>query len=490
MSIGLLLLVAVGKENLYFNYKPEITYFKTVYKRHTNFSIEPIPQYFKSSPDFSRRCTVNISKNADLLSNIYLYVKLPDISLNNHSFLPKNIKKFSWVNKIGIAIINYIELEIGGHIIDRHYMDWINIWHELILNAGIKKGYDKMIGNLPHIYTFSNGKSSININLPLTFWFCNDHSVALPLLSLINSDIKIHVEFNDFDKCYKTTPTHYITINENFCLFEKDEFLIQNVNSEIIIGQFVYFDVINQRIYYNQIKGTFNNDPNYNIIGKKTNFNVSIKQNSFIIKDESYFRFNTPSIIESYLIVNYIYLDNFERTFFINNEHKYIIPIVQSLSEQTIYNTNFNYKLSLVNPNKFIIWYSKLLYNNLNNDIFNYTTKPFTNNEENIIINNKLIINSQDFMNLYDSEYYTFLPKYQYKLSDSQNGIYIYSFCIDPKSINPNGTMNFSKTQDASLQLIMNKIINYQNPALIRLFSYQYVIFSTSNGIGGIIYDI
>ena len=67
MGLGILLLVSVGKENLYLSAQPEITYFKLVYKQYTNFSIETIPQYFKTDPDFSRRITINLSKNADLL---------------------------------------------------------------------------------------------------------------------------------------------------------------------------------------------------------------------------------------------------------------------------------------------------------------------------------------------------------------------------------------------------------------------------------------
>jgi hypothetical protein len=74
MGLGLLLLVSVGKENLYLSAQPDITFFKVAYRRHTNYSIEPTPQYFKTTPDFSRRCTVNVAKNADLIGSVHLYV--------------------------------------------------------------------------------------------------------------------------------------------------------------------------------------------------------------------------------------------------------------------------------------------------------------------------------------------------------------------------------------------------------------------------------
>jgi hypothetical protein len=148
MGIGLLTLVSVGKENIYLSTQPEITFFKIAYKRYTNFSTEMIAQYFKTVPDFSRRVTVNISKNADLLANCYLYVNLPDIITSNPSVLPSNIKQFAWNKKIGLSIINYVDLEIGGVLIERNYNDWLNIWYELTTTLGKLKAYNKLIGNL------------------------------------------------------------------------------------------------------------------------------------------------------------------------------------------------------------------------------------------------------------------------------------------------------------------------------------------------------
>jgi hypothetical protein len=118
MGVGLLILLSVGHENLFLSTQPEITYFKIAYKRYTNFSIETVAQYFKTIPDFSRRVTVNISKNADLLGQSYLFVQLPDIITSNHSILPQGIKKFAWNKKIGLSLIKYIDFEIDVVKID------------------------------------------------------------------------------------------------------------------------------------------------------------------------------------------------------------------------------------------------------------------------------------------------------------------------------------------------------------------------------------
>lgn len=483
MTLGELILVSVGKENIYLSVSPDITYFKIAYKRHTNYSIEPIPQYFKSTPNFGRRCTVNINKNADLLGMTYLCVELPTIQPENFSSISSNIKKFAWVEKIGLALINFIEYEIGGTIIDRHFGDWLNIWFEITNNFGLNKSYNKMIGNVKELTSFTKTKLNYILYIPLCFSFCLDSGITLPLIALFNNDIKIHVDFNDINLCYKYSPTNYITVNNNFCLLEENEKFYQNNQ---IIGEFIYFDILTQRLYYNEIKGKFNiptidNDINYTLYGEKTNFEINIKANSIIVNDDDFFKFNKPSMLNAYLLVNYIYLDNIERTLFLNNSHEYLIPIVETLSDQLIYSNNITYKLPLKNPVKLLIWRCILQYNINNNNIFNYTTYPYNN--ENIINKNLLVFDSINRMNLDSFEYYTLVPKYQYNFYNNQKGIYFYSFGLFPKELQPSGTMNFNKLNDGFLQLNINKLITYQNPAIIRCYSIQYNLLKINLGI-------
>jgi hypothetical protein len=492
MGLGLLLLVSVGKENLYLSAQPEITFFKKAYKRHTNYSIEPTPQYFKTTPDFGRRCTVNVAKNADLIGMTYIYVELPYIQLENKTLIDK---KFAWVNKIGLALINFVEIEIGGSIIERHYGDWLNIWNEITTSTGHKPGYNKMIGNISELTEYSQTKQSHILYIPLAFWFCQDVGLALPLIALIHNDVKIHVEFNDVDKCYKLSPSHYITLTDNFCLFNSGEIFYQNYQNSKNIGEFVSFDPITQKLYYNPLKGKFivpvvSNDPELKLIGNTTNTSVNIKPNSIVVKDEDYFRYNKPSLINSYLLINYIYLDNFERLNFLHGTHEYLIPIVQNISEQVMYSTNVTYKLPFVNPIKLLIWRGVLVSNEILNDNFNYTTIPYTDTEENIVVKNTLVINSINRMEPNSIEYYTNLPKYQYKFKGQTKGIYYYSFALNPLDLQPSGSLNFSKTDDAYILFKLNKLINYQNPVTFRCYGIQYNILRTFNGIGGLQFTI
>jgi hypothetical protein len=495
MGLGLLILVSVGKENIYLSAQPEITFFKIAYKRYTNFSTEPIPQYFKTTPDFGTKCTINLAKNADLLSSMFLYVELPNIQMENFTNNTKNISNFAWVNKIGLALINYIEVEIGGYVIDRHYGDWINIWNEITRNKSTLRSYNKMIGNTPELTNYSQTKNSTILYIPLSFWFCLDTGLALPLIALVHNDIRINVQFNDIDTCYNVSPSHYLSVTNNICIYTEGEYFYQNYQNNKIIGKFIYFDPINQYLYYNPIKGTFvvpplnNSSSAYNLIGNNSQYIMNIKSGTVIVQNDDYFKFNKPSLITSYMLVDYIYLDNFERAKFLNNSHEYLIPIVQTVSDQIIYSMNFGYKLPLINPVKILVWRGLLLSNNNNNDHFNYTSIPYTDKKEDLIIKNLLVINSINRMDLDSIEYYTYIPRYQYSLGN-ENGIYMYSFSLNPKEIQPSGSINFSKIDDAYLQLKLNKIVNYQNPISFKCYAVQYNLLRISYGIGGLVFNV
>lgn len=493
MGLGLLLLVSVGKENIYLSSQPEITFFKTSYKRYTNFSIDSIAQYFKSTPDFGRRVTVNLSKNADLLGLIHLYVQLPDIIKENHSTLPTGVKQFAWTKKIGLALLSYVDLDIGGILIDRHYGDYLNIWTELVTNLGLKKGLNKMIGDVDILTKYTNGKTSYDLYIPLNFWFCQDCGLALPIVAMIHNDIKIHVQFNDFNKCYVQSPTNYIQTVEPFTLFKPGELIRQTIGSTIAIGRFVYYDAIHNYLYYNKISNDFSiptttNDINYIITGDETNFQQNISSNSIVVIDEDYFPYNPPSIQTAYLLVNYIYLDNTERFLFITNSHEYLVPVLQNIQPQTFYSTNILYKIPYVNPVKIIFWRAQLVSNYNINDLFNYTLNPLLSTTGRIIENESLVINSINRMELTKPEYYTNVQLYQNKFTSSTEGIHMFSFCINPMEYQPSGSINFSKIDDSYLMLHSNKLVNYQNPITITSYGIQLNIFRVLNGLGGLGY--
>ena len=114
MAGGLMQLVAYGAQDVYLTGNPQITFFKVVYRRHTNFSMECIEHSLNGNPNFGRRSTVTITRNGDLITKMYLFIKLNQVkpSANLGS-------KFAWVRRLGHALIKSVEVEIGGSRIDK-----------------------------------------------------------------------------------------------------------------------------------------------------------------------------------------------------------------------------------------------------------------------------------------------------------------------------------------------------------------------------------
>ena len=136
MSGGLIDLVAKGIEDIFLINNAQITFFKTIYRRYTNFSIEPIPVPFINKPNFGKKTSCIILKNGDLIRKMQLVITLPSIPL----FKDENgaldvINKFAWVRKIGFALIKKIEIIINEELIDCQYGDWLNIWNELTVTS-------------------------------------------------------------------------------------------------------------------------------------------------------------------------------------------------------------------------------------------------------------------------------------------------------------------------------------------------------------------
>jgi len=199
MTGGLMQLVANGAQDVYLTGNPTITHFKTVYRRHTNFSIESIEQIFDSKVAFGNRVNCKISRNGDLIHEIYLVAVLPDIPN------PTEGNYLRWTDNIGHYLISSVDIEIGGQLMDRHYGDWLEIWSQLTLPAGQKESYLTMIGqDRRNIDGTPSGlqasaASGRTIYVPLQFWFCRNVGLALPLVSLQYHEVTIGIQINTLD---------------------------------------------------------------------------------------------------------------------------------------------------------------------------------------------------------------------------------------------------------------------------------------------------
>jgi len=204
-------LVAYGAQDVYLTSNAHITFFKVVYRRHTNFSSESIEQFFSNNTNFGRKSACEISRNGDLITQAFLKVTLPEVRFNG-DFAHFGHVQFAWARHIGHAILDEIELEIGGSQIDKQYGDWLHIWHELSGKSGHSKGISKMLGDVPELTSISTLswdvpdnmllKPSYTLYIPLQFYFCRNNGLALPLIALQYHQVKIYVKFRSVEQCY------------------------------------------------------------------------------------------------------------------------------------------------------------------------------------------------------------------------------------------------------------------------------------------------
>jgi hypothetical protein len=177
MTGGLLQLVAYGAQDVYLTGNPQITFFKVVYRRHTNFAMESIVQTFNGS---GKRLTAQISRNGDLIHKMYVVMKVGDTAFD--------------ASRVGHRLLEKVELEIGGQLIDRQYSNWMYIWNELSLPYGKNSGFASMVGSAGTTEEVSANKK---LYVPLEFWFCRNIGLALPLIAMQYHEVKVNIEFSD-----------------------------------------------------------------------------------------------------------------------------------------------------------------------------------------------------------------------------------------------------------------------------------------------------
>ena len=191
MSGGLMQLVAYGAQDIYLTGNAQITFFKVVYRRHTNFSIESIEQTFNGYADFGRKLTVTVSRNGDLVSKAFLRVVLPALKQDQN-----NATWHGYVNSIGNALIKSVEVEIGGQLIDKHYSEWLEIYGELNQTDAHFRSYKRLVGKYASDVSLeTNALEERTYYIPLQFWFCRNPGLALPLIALQYHEVKLNVEF-------------------------------------------------------------------------------------------------------------------------------------------------------------------------------------------------------------------------------------------------------------------------------------------------------
>ena len=200
MGGGLLQLVAYGAQDAYITGNPHITFWKVLYKRHTNFAIEAMRVNFTGAPSYGQRVVAVVNRNADLIWKTYVEVTLPDTRQNATGVSTGLTYDIKWsgdsIRRLGYILLNKIEVEIGGQVIDRHYGEWMYLWENLTANYDTSVKLDGMLGGslagVTSAFNACNSRPNV-LYIPLQFWFCRNPGLALPLIALQYHEVRFNI---------------------------------------------------------------------------------------------------------------------------------------------------------------------------------------------------------------------------------------------------------------------------------------------------------
>jgi len=204
MSGGLMQLVAYGAQDIYLTSNPQITFFKSVYRRHTNFATESIEQTFNGVASFGKRCSATIARSGDAINRMTLEITLPSVGVSGGG----TGCSFKWCDDVGFHVVNNVTVEIGGQEMDKQYGSWMYLWTQLTTDDGLMHALDTMVGKRATHY--KNGepvndpwglstvsfadRESTKLFVPLQFWFNRNVGLSLPLIALQYHEVKVNLE--------------------------------------------------------------------------------------------------------------------------------------------------------------------------------------------------------------------------------------------------------------------------------------------------------
>lgn len=195
MSGALLGLVAYGNQDVYLTKDPNVTFFKSAFKRYSMFQKEVVALSANGNPAFGRKITVPIVRSGDLASRCYVEMVLPEL------VAPDNMH-IAYCKYVGLALLESVEFLIGGAKVDKHYSTWLIIMHELYTKPGKEKNADIMIGNVDLLTTPKPVIPEYKVRVPLQFFFNRFYKQALPLVALQYNPCQFDIQFKRAEDLY------------------------------------------------------------------------------------------------------------------------------------------------------------------------------------------------------------------------------------------------------------------------------------------------
>lgn len=428
---GLLQLVALGKQDVFLTGNPQMTWFKMVYRRYTNFAIESQPMYFDGTPDFGKRLTCLVPRRGDLLSQVMLEVTLPALTIPTYDSKGNPIvdsngnaitAPVSYVNCIGHALIQEITIEIGEQEIDRQNGEWMEIWSNYTTTTDKQTGFYNMIGKLDG-FTPPSLFGPLKLYIPLRFWFCKNPGMALPLIALQYHPIRINLTLRPLPQMYYSPNL----VNQPHCIVS--DVTPAAITELMLWGDYIYLDVDERRRFVS----------------------------------------NT----HEYLI---------EQT-----QYTSIIPISPGASSGSL-------RLEFNHPIRELFWYVQRDDMIRYHEYFNYSSVATfeVGIRTDILATTVLQLDGFDRFQVRDAGYFRLVQPWQYHtVVPEDTFVYSYSFALRPEDAQPTGSMNASRMDSIILQITVDPtLVNTLGTLHSRVYATNHNVFRVADGFGGVLFTI
>ena len=484
-------LVAYGAQDVYLTGNPQITFFKVVYKRHTNFAVEAIEQTFNGAVDFGKKSEVQITRNGDLITKMYLKATLES------SFTEQTVQLVDGTTEtiaVGTAVATVaagnISLTIAGGeltINDNNAagsMDAVNFAAGKVIqisNAGgnndgfyIVKTYvdtnDIVCTPINGRITSANDANAVITAHPNIEWVEEVGHAMIKTVELQIGGTKIDKHYGEWlhiwqelSRCCHTSAIPELVGDSNRrktrTLFVPLQFFCcRNDGLALPLIALQYHDV-------------------------RVSFEMNTADNCCTSGDAS------ASIANSSLLVDYIYLDSEERKRFAQASHEYLIEQVQYTGvESGVAGTGNKFRLNFNHPCKELLWVVRKTGGDTGVNKFINFTNDNTLTEgtfgNNTVIDAQLQLNGHDRMSVQTGKYFQNVQVLEHHSNTpTYAGINVYSFALNAEQHQPSGTCNFSRIDNAQLNM------NLASSGDVHIFATSYNVLRIMSGMGGLAYS-
>ena len=539
-------LVAYGAQDVYLTGNPQITFWKVSYRRHTNFAMESIEQTFNGQADFGRRVTCTISRNGDLAYRTYLQVTLPEINQQMANSSSSDGVYARWLDFPGEQLISQVEVEIGGQRIDRQYGDWMHIWNQLTLTSEQQRGYYKMIGNTTQLTYITdpsfndvdgpcesnaprqvcaprNALPETTLYVPFQFWYCRNPGLALPLIALQYHEVKINLDIRPIDECLWAVRT----LNTTTC--GSGSAKVTTAYNQSLVAASLYVDYVfldtdeRRRMAQNpheylieQLQFTGDESVGSSSNKIKLNFNHPVKELIWVVQPDENVDYcaSLECGQQLYKVLGaqpFNYSDAVDAL--PNAIHSFggADAIAGTTGSFIDSNGLFN-DAGAVDVTSQNWWHTNPQTPGAGND-YNQPNLggPAIENSgvsdagtfvlaetaldmhcwgENPVVTAKLQLNGQDRFSEREGTYFDLVQPYQHHTRNPDTGINVYSFALRPEEHQPSGSCNFSRIDNATLQLVLsNATVEGTKTAKVRVYATNYNVLRVMSGMGGLAYS-